>query len=439
MGKPESKLTDHHIPTTSDLAVVGAGPIGLEAAAWAVSHHWDVALFEEAGVGHNIRQWGYVKLFSPFSMNHSQWGPRLIAKAFPDFNLPSESTYMTGMDYVDHYLDPLSQVPEISERLYLDARVLHISKDRMAKRNWIGDVKRLQSPFRILLRQGDRDLIHKTSAVIDATGIYSSPQFLGSGNIPAPGELEAQRQAPTHLRYGLVDVLGKHREQFAGGRTLLVGGGHSAATVLEAFEQLAQAAPETHLFWVNLSPKEEPYKFFENDPLPYREQLIKLGNRLASAPPSWLHYCGSSSVEEISRWPGGNEKTFEVVVDSPGGLQRFQVDEIIVNTGFIPDNSIYRQLQVHECYASAGPIKLAAELLGGSADCLAQKSQGIETLKNPEPNFFILGNKSYGTNSTFLITHGIEQVETVMTYLEETISDPSILRLAVFSKATSYQ
>ena len=86
--------------------------------------------------------------------------------------------------------------------------------------------------------------------------------------------------------------------------------------------------------------------------------------------------------------------------------------------GFRPDHSLSRQLQVHECYATEGPIKLAATLLGGSADCLDQLSQGIEILKNPEPNFFILGNKSYGTNTTFLLTHGIQQVNTVMNYLK---------------------
>ena len=77
---------------------------------------------------------------------------------------------------------------------------------------------------------------------------------------------------------------------------------------------------------------------------------------------------------------------------------------MIATVGYGPDNSIYRELQVHECYATRGPMKLAATLLGASStDCMAQESAGADTLKNPEPNFYIIGNKSYGRNPTFLI------------------------------------
>ena len=75
---------------------------------------------------------------------------------------------------------------------------------------------------------------------------------------------------------------------------------------------------------------------------------------------------------------------------------------------------MYRQLQVHECYATSGPMNLAAALLASSsADCLTQESQGVEALKNPEPDFFILGSKSYGRNTTFLLRVGWDQVDEV--------------------------
>ncbi|MDA2930835.1 hypothetical protein MYX84_12970 [Acidobacteria bacterium AH-259-O06] len=418
MDRLGAERTVRPIPATSTLAVVGAGPIGLEAAAWAVSHHWDVAVFEKVRVGHHICQWGHVKLFSPFRMNHSNWGPQLLKCAFPDLTLPSESACTTGSEYVQRYLEPLSRVPGLSERIFLGAEVVQIGKEKLAKKDWIGDAKRTQHPFRILLHNGNTEFIHKTRAVIDASGVYSFPQSLGSGNIPAPGELQAKSEASSHLHYGLVDLLGQHRRQFEGRKTLLVGGGYSAATALEAFEQLVQSARETKVSWVNLSTGEEPYYRFDNDPLPYRDDLGKLGNRLAAAPPPWLDYFAGSSIEEISRRPNGDQGTFEVVINSQQGCEKLEVDEIIANVGFMPDNSIYRQLQVHECYATSGPMKLAATLLGGSPDCLAQKSQGIETLRNPEPDFFILGNKSYGTNSTFLLTHGIKQVEAVMNHLK---------------------
>jgi hypothetical protein len=66
-----------------------------------------------------------------------------------------------------------------------------------------------------------------------------------------------------------------------------------------------------------------------------------------------------------------------------------------------------------------GPMKLAATLIGGGdADCLAQTSAGAETLRSPEPGFFVLGAKSYGKNVNFLIRVGLEQVREVFTLIE---------------------
>ena len=73
-------------------------------------------------------------------------------------------------------------------------------------------------------------------------------------------------------------------------------------------------------------------------------------------------------------------------------------------------------------------MKLAAALLaqsGSSADCLDQKSLGAETLVNPEPVFFILGIKSYGRRSDFLMRVGWEQVEDVFGLLPRLHGVPS--------------
>jgi hypothetical protein len=49
--------------------------------------------------------------------------------------------------------------------------------------------------------------------------------------------------------------------------------------------------------------------------------------------------------------------------------------------------------------------------------CLAQPTPGPETLKNPEPSFFILGAKSYGRNSAFLLQIGHAQIRSVFQLL----------------------
>ena len=105
--------------------------------------------------------------------------------------------------------------------------------------------------------------------------------------------------------------------------------------------------------------------------------------------------------------------------DSRGEQRRVDVDRVLSLTGFVGDHQLYRQLQIHECYATCGPMKLAASLLasGSDADCLTQTGQGIETLTNPEPDFFILGSKSYGRNSSFLMRLGWQQIDEVFAQL----------------------
>ena len=403
---------------TASLAIIGAGPIGLEAAARAALAGIDALILEKGSIGHHVRLWGHVKLFSPFHLNHSVWGARLLSEAFPNLDLPSEQAYLTGSEYLQQYLEPLVRLPQLRDRVLEGVEVISIGRDMIGKKDLIGDPDRARYPFRILTRSQGREQIFKAGAVIDASGVYSHPQPIGSGNVPAVGETEAARKAPSRFHSRVVDMLGADRERFAGKKVLLVGGGHSAATALEGFAELVRSAPGTRVHWVNRGHQTVPYVRVPDDPLRHRDDLSRLANRLAQTPPSWLRYHGGSSVEEIQTWPGHNGNTcFVVTVDSPGKVQELGVDEIVANVGFRPDNSLYQQLQVHKCYATAGPIKLAATLLGGSGDCLKQELPDIETLQNPEPNFFIAGNKSYGTNPTFLISQGLAQVDLIVRQL----------------------
>jgi hypothetical protein len=134
-----------------------------------------------------------------------------------------------------------------------------------------------------------------------------------------------------------------------------------------------------------------------------------------------------AALEAISlEAPGATRLTsrggpLRVTLSMRGGLKRVRVDRIIALVGYEPDRSIYAELQVHECYATGGPFKLAASLMGeagASPDCLAGSAPSADLLSNPEPGFFILGSKSYGRNSAFLIRSGLDQIRSLFAYLE---------------------
>jgi hypothetical protein len=143
---------------------------------------------------------------------------------------------------------------------------------------------------------------------------------------------------------------------------------------------------------------------------------VRRARELAMGAASPLDVRLGRSVESLHPSPEGIHVTLRTV---DGDTEEVIVDRIISLTGAVGDARMYRQLQVHECYATSGPMKLAAALLASSsADCLTEQSHGADTLKNPEPDFYILGMKSYGRNASFLMRVGWEQVDEVFFLLD---------------------
>jgi len=210
--------------------------------------------------------------------------------------------------------------------------------------------------------------------------------------------------------------LHRDRQRFAGRTTLLAGSGYSAAPAAVALSELAHAEPRTRVIWLTRRSCNVPIGPIPDDPLIERAALTAAANRLAvqrSGPITWRP---GTVVQNVSSRLRGQSFRVEISpVSKPTAIEVWEgIDEVLALVGYRPDHSIYEELQVHQCYATQGPMKLAAGLLGEiSSDCLAQTGQGIDALRNPEPDFYILGAKSYGRDSRFLLKVGIEQVATV--------------------------
>lgn len=392
------------------IAIIGAGPIGIEAALYGASLGHDVHVYERGRVGENILQWGYVQLFSQQGINRSSLGARVFEKArlsLPALPaLPQDDAYLTGAQYVEAYLRPLSLTAPLVERIHEKVEVVAVSRDRIGKRDFAGG-RRGDHPFRLLVNGARGEEIREADVLIDASGTYGHHNWMGSGNVPALGE----RALEEKVRYAIEDVLGTARDRYAGRRVLVVGTGHSAATALDALTRLE----ETSVVWISNKERAEPLTVIENDPLPERARLAKLANSLASGARAGVEYRNGTVIDRLEERNG----RFTVHLRSSGRVETVGVDRILALVGYSPDNQIYRELQVHECYASLGPMSLSAALLSEDAsDCLAQKPKGADVLKNPEPDFYIVGAKSYGKNSNFLIRIGIAQVREIYTLIE---------------------
>lgn len=384
------------------LVIVGAGPIGLEAALYARRLGFEVTVYERGSIAHYWRAWGHIRLFTPFGMNSTPLGRAELAQQ----DLPEDHELLTGREHVERYLAPLASSASLKDCIRTETAVLMITRAGLLKSDLPADPKRAERRFRLLLRHGSNEQIDEADIVLDCTGTYANHRWLGDGGIPAVGELAAQQ----HIAYWLDDILGPKQSHYAGKSIVLVGSGYSAATSACLLSTLAESHPDMWVVWLARGPRHQPLSRIPNDPLKERDRLAARANHLAARGDGNLEFHAGVAIEAVEF----NQQAFRIITRIAGRERIWEADRLIANIGYMPDLTLTRELQVHQCYATEGPMALSASLLkqpGG--DCLAVAPGGPSTLKTTEPNFFVLGAKSYGRNSQFLLRAGFEQIRTV--------------------------
>jgi thioredoxin reductase len=379
------------IDTPAKIAIVGAGPIGLEAALYARFLGYDVVVFERGGVAQSIRDWGHVRMFSPFGMNRSPLGLAALEAQDESYQPPPDDALVTGREWIDRYLAPLSQTDLLVDHLRTQTTVVAIGKEELHKVDLPGHPDRGDWSFRLLVRDAaGQERIELADAVIDASGVFTRANWLGHGGTPAVGELAWRDR----VEYRLPDILGADRHRYSGRHTLLIGGGHSAATNLVALAELARDAIGTEITWITrregTAGAGGPIATMANDPLPARAELARHANALTGDPASGVSWWPATVVERISgRAAAEGRSEFEVEL-SGRQAGTFAFDEIIASVGFRPDASLHEELHLSD-----------------------QQPQDPPPLVQPEPNLYILGAKSYGRRSDFLVSLGLAQIREV--------------------------
>ena len=391
------------------IVILGAGPIGLEAALYARYLGYDVAVIEREHVASNVRQWGHVRMFSPFAMNRSSLGVAALRAQSEDMSLPADDVLLTGEEFATQYLIPLSQSDLLSGCIHEQVEVLRVGRDGILKTDPQPgtELDRAEFRFRVLVRlaSGEEDVID-ADAVIDTTGVFNQPNFLGHGGTPAVGELACRE----HIESQVPDVLGSARAKFEDKRVLVIGSGYSAATNIVALAELAKTSG-TNVTWITRreSAGAGPIPITDTDSLPARSELAKAANAAA------VEKFDQTSILKIER--DAESGQFAVTLGGKAnGEQKF--DAVIANVGFRPNDAIYSELQVECCPKTQAPMGVSqwlAEL--GQIDATEQSSPGAEHLIQREPNFFILGSKSFGRNSNFLLSLGLEQIRDAFTVI----------------------
>ena len=373
------------------VAIVGAGPVGLAAAAHALERGMTPIVLEAGPeVGHAVRQWGHVRMFSPWTYNIDRAANRLLEKA--GWNKPDGDAYPHGGELVDQYLAPLAKRTPLGEHIHTGTKVVAIARAGFDKVMTAG---REKAPFELHVANG-RDAIVTADAVIDASGTWFSPNPAGANGLPAKGE----RENADRIAYGMPDV-----GRYAGKTVAVLGAGHSAIGTLIELARL----PETRPIWLLRGDK--PDKAFGggvNDKLIERGALGTLFAALVGS--GKVEVRTGFRVREIER--AGEQLRIRSGSCCEG--QSLLVDDLVVATGLRPDYSFLRELRLALDPALECPPTLAPLIDPNQHSCGTVRPHGARELAQPEPGLYLAGMKSYGRAPTFLMITGYEQVRSIV-------------------------
>jgi cation diffusion facilitator CzcD-associated flavoprotein CzcO len=104
------------------VAIIGAGPVGLAAAAHLAEKGIDFVVLEAGpAAGASVTAWGHVRLFSPWEFLVDAAAGRLLDAA--GWDSPQATRIPYGRDLVADYLLPLAATPEIAPRVRYNSAV----------------------------------------------------------------------------------------------------------------------------------------------------------------------------------------------------------------------------------------------------------------------------------------------------------------------------
>jgi thioredoxin reductase len=389
--------------TELPVAVLGAGPVGLAAAARLAERSVPFVLLEAGEeVGANLLDYGHVQLFSPWRYNVDAAMAKMLEAT--GWRAPPAEELPRAGEIVARVLKPFAALPQIASATQLRTRVESVSREGYDKVKSDG---REKAPFVVRAMRDGKAVEYRARAVIDATGTWGTPNPLGANGLDARGE----RELADVIAYGIPDVLERDRAKYAGKRTLVVGAGHSAANALLALAELAKQVAGTQLVWAVRSPTlARVFGGGDADALPARG---KLGQSLkALRDDGALTFLSGMRITDVAR--EGSRITVRGIDAAGQPVTHTDIDAIICATGQRPDLSLTRELRL-----KLDPWIESTEALGPLIDpnvhsCGTVRPHGHRELAHPEPGFYTLGVKSYGRAPTFLMATGFEQARSVV-------------------------
>lgn len=388
------------------VAIIGAGPVGLAAAAHLVIRKQPFILFEAGEtVGANVLSWKHIRVFSPWRYNIDKAARQLLNET--SWLPPDNEALPTGEELYVQYLQPLSELPKLKSNIRLESKVISVGRKNIDKaKTWGRDTE----PFVIRVLNNQEIEQHEVKAVIDTSGTWNNPNPIGSGGNYATGEEENGKK----IFYGIPDILNENSNRYKNKNILVVGGGHSSINVILELDKLKSKYPATEIHWVLRKKRvEDVYGGQEADALEARGALgIKIEELINN---DRVNVYTPFQIQHIIN---NNDRLTIVGIQEGKKLMLPNIDEIISSTGSRPDFSFLREVRLLIDPSLESSLQIADLIDPNIHSCGTVRPHGERELQHLEKDFYIAGSKSYGRAPTFLMATGYEQVRSIVAAID---------------------
>lgn len=351
--------------SSPSVLIIGAGPIGLAMASRLTLANIPFLILEKGrSAGSNILSWGHVNLFTNWKESVDDQSVKLLSNQGIDIKLPNSNP--SGADFVNDYLIKLaSLIP--NDQIHYNSEVKSVQ------------LNDFQTEFLVkYVYQGTTEMI-KTKYVFDASGTWQSPNSL----------VKNQNEYQDYICTGIPDVNFTNSLE-SGSKIAIVGSGHSA---MNSILQLS-SRKDLKLIWIIRSSKP-------------RFGLSKVGGKSRNLENEIKSLIDKGALElkggfQIDKLQIENQK---LNIESNNRDFVTGVHKVISNIGSLPNHGLLLNLDLTLDTKYLVPIELAGKINPALHSCDTVSFDFQDTLAT-ESNYFLIGSKTFGKASNFLLSKG---------------------------------
>lgn len=206
---------DPEVEAPATIAIIGAGPVGIEAAIYARFLGYFVSIFEQRRVAHRMLDWHDRPLHVTVKECTTSMGHAAIAAQNPEYVPRRPDEVFTGRTYAEEYLLPLAKTDLLFDDIHFLSPVVDVSRYRTFITDEIDRQERCNDEFRILVDGRHRGAwVSRADVVIDCRGATQRLCGIGPGGGLAIGESVLRDSflfhTPLDRKFEAKSVVGKH-------------------------------------------------------------------------------------------------------------------------------------------------------------------------------------------------------------------------------------